>query len=116
MHQPTWDASCKFESSESSRQSRHEEARRNETIVFSASAVHSYDHQDLTTIEDVSKTLLDQVEAFFVSYNQQRGKKFNITGTGGPKKAIKFLKAGIVNFQQRNGQEEIQEVKERGME
>src|SRR6266576_1343944 len=44
---------------------------------------------------DVSLTLLSQVEAFFVSYNKQRGKKFKITGTGGPKKAITFLKAGI---------------------
>jgi inorganic pyrophosphatase len=58
-------------------------------------AVHSYDHEDLKTIHDVSKTLLDQVEEFFVSYNKQRGKKFKITGTGGPKKALKFLKAGM---------------------
>jgi inorganic pyrophosphatase len=61
-------------------------------------AVHSYDHQDLVTIDDVSKTLLDQVEAFFVSYNQQRGKKFAITGTGGPKKALRFLKVGGRKF------------------
>ena len=58
-------------------------------------AVHSYDHENLETINDVSKTLLDQVEAFFVSYNKQRGKKFDITRTSGPRKAIKFLKAGI---------------------
>jgi inorganic pyrophosphatase len=58
-------------------------------------AVHSYDHQHLKSIGDVSRTLLDQVEEFFVSYNKQRGKKFRITGTGGPKKAIKFLKDGI---------------------
>ena len=35
------------------------------------------------------------MEEFFVSYNKQRGKKFKVTGTGGPKKAIKFLKSGI---------------------
>src|SRR5258708_27026074 len=58
-------------------------------------AVHSYDHEDLESIGDVSKTLLDQVEEFFVSYNKQRGKKFKITGTGGPSKAVKFLKSGI---------------------
>jgi inorganic pyrophosphatase len=58
-------------------------------------AVHSYDHEDLESISDVSKTLLDQVEEFFVSYNKQRGKKFRITETAGPKKAIKFLKDGI---------------------
>jgi inorganic pyrophosphatase len=58
-------------------------------------AVHSYEHEDLESIGEVSKTLLDQVEEFFVSYNKQRGKKFKITGTGGPKKALKFLKGGI---------------------
>ncbi len=58
-------------------------------------AVHSYDHEDLESIDDVSKTLLDQVEEFFVSYNKQRGKKFKVTGTGGPKKALEFLKTGI---------------------
>jgi len=58
-------------------------------------AVHSYDHEDLKSIADVSKTLLSQVEEFFVSYNKQRGKKFKVTGTDGPKKAIRFLKAGM---------------------
>jgi inorganic pyrophosphatase len=58
-------------------------------------AVHSYDHEDLHTINEVSKTLLDHVEEFFVSYNKQRGKKFTITGTGDPKQALKFLKRGI---------------------
>jgi len=63
-------------------------------------AVHSYDHEDLITIADVSETLLSQLEQFFVSYNKQRGKKFRITGAGGPKKAIKFLKAGIRNHKE----------------
>ena len=58
-------------------------------------AVHSYDHEDLDSLDDVSKTLLDQLEEFFISYNKQRGKKFKVTGTGGPKKALAFLKAGI---------------------
>ena len=58
-------------------------------------AVHSYDHEELESINDVNKTLLNQVEEFFVSYNKQRGKKFRVTGTGGPKKALRFLKAGI---------------------
>src|SRR5579864_132865 len=48
-------------------------------------AVHSYDHEDVRSIDDVSKTLLAQVEQFFVSYNKQRGKKFRVTGQGGPR-------------------------------
>jgi inorganic pyrophosphatase len=58
-------------------------------------AVHSYDHENLESMDDVSKTLLSQVEEFFVSYNKQRGKKFKVIGTGGPKKAMAFLKLGI---------------------
>jgi inorganic pyrophosphatase len=58
-------------------------------------AKHSYDHQDLRSIDDVSKTLLSQVEEFFVSYNRQRGKKFRVIGMGKPKKALKLLKDGI---------------------
>src|SRR5947207_11252565 len=58
-------------------------------------AVHSYDHEDLASINDVSTTLLDQLAEFFISYNKQRGKKFKVTGTGGPKKAIEFLKTAI---------------------
>jgi inorganic pyrophosphatase len=58
-------------------------------------AVHSYDHEGLESIGDVSKTYLSQVEAFFVSYNQQRGKEFKITGTSGPKTAIKLIKSGM---------------------
>jgi inorganic pyrophosphatase len=63
-------------------------------------AVHSYDHEDLESISDMSETLLKQVEEFFVSYNKQRGKKFTITGTGGPKKAMKFLKTGIQAYKE----------------
>jgi len=58
-------------------------------------AIHSYDRVDLESIKDVSKTLLEQLEEFFISYNKQRGKKFKVTGTGGPEKAMKFLKAGM---------------------
>jgi inorganic pyrophosphatase len=64
-------------------------------------AVHSYQHEDLYSIDDVSKTLLSQVEEFFVSYNKQRGKKFKIKGTGGPKKALTFLKKGIRDREKR---------------
>ena len=61
-------------------------------------AIHSYAHEDLTTIDDVSKTLLSQVEAFFISYNKQRGKEFRITGKGGPSKAVKLVKAGMKSY------------------
>ncbi len=64
-------------------------------------AVHSYDHEDVKSVDEVSKTLLDQVEQFFISYNKQRGKKFAVTGLAGPKKALKFLRAGSAAFKKK---------------
>jgi inorganic pyrophosphatase len=74
-------------------QTEHGKTVSNDRLL--CAAVHSYDHQDLESIGDVSKTLLDQLEEFFISYNKQRGKKFKVTGTGGPTKAVGFLKSGI---------------------
>jgi inorganic pyrophosphatase len=58
-------------------------------------AIHSYNHEGLTTIADMTPTIMSQVEEFFVSYNKQRGKKFKVMGTAGPGRAIKFLKEGM---------------------
>lgn len=60
-----------------------------------AVSIHSYNHQHVKSINDVSETLLAQFEEFFISYNKQRGKKFKVTGVGGPKKAMRSLKTGI---------------------
>jgi len=68
-----------------------------------AVAIHSYEHENLTTIDEISKTLLDQVEAFFVSYNDQRGKKFRVTRTARPGKAIKFLQLAMKAFEKEAG-------------
>jgi inorganic pyrophosphatase len=64
-------------------------------------AVHSYEHEHYRSINDVGRTILDQVEAFFISYNKQRGKKFKVTGTAGPKTAVRFLKDGIAAFEKK---------------
>jgi inorganic pyrophosphatase len=74
-------------------QSDGKKTKRNDRLL--GVAVHSYQHENMHSIDDVSKTLLSQVEEFFVSYNKQRGKKFKIKGTDGPKKALTFLKKGI---------------------
>src|ERR1700685_3490955 len=60
-----------------------------------AVAVHSYSHEDLQSIAGVNKSILDQVEEFFISYNKSRGKKFKVTGVHGPGKAVKRLQAAI---------------------
>ncbi len=83
------------------KQTEDGETKQNDRLL--GVAVHSYDHMGLDSIDDVRKTLLNQVEEFFVSYNKQRGKKFKITGRGGPKQAIKFLMAGSDAFKKKSG-------------
>jgi inorganic pyrophosphatase len=51
------------------RQSQDGETETNDRLL--GVAIHSYDHESLRTIGDVSETPLNQVEEFFVSYNKQ---------------------------------------------
>jgi len=66
-----------------------------------AVAIHSYNHEHIKSLEDVDKTLLDQVEEFFVSYNKSRGKKFKVKGRHGPKRAAQLIDAGIRKFKKK---------------
>jgi inorganic pyrophosphatase len=43
----------------------------------------------------VNKSLLDQIDEFFASYNKMRGKTFKIKKRAGPKQALAILKDGI---------------------
>jgi inorganic pyrophosphatase len=80
-----------------------QDGKKEENDRLLAAAIHSYQHENLETIEDVSQTLLAQVEAFFVSYNRQRGKQFKIAAMHGPRKALKLLKAGMRTYRKKKG-------------
>jgi inorganic pyrophosphatase len=58
---------------------------RNDRII--AVAAESHTHRDIKSLADLNDTLLDEIEHFFVSYNQERGKKFKSLGHRGPKRA-----------------------------
>ena len=58
-------------------------------------AIHSYSHEHIQSVGDVSKSILKQIEEFFVSYNKSRGKKFKVVGLSGPSKAVKRLQKAI---------------------
>jgi inorganic pyrophosphatase len=67
-----------------------------------AVAMHSYAHDHVTSIDDINQSILDQLEAFFVTYNKQRGKKFKVTKRGGPKRALAIIEAGIAALKKKN--------------
>ena len=66
-------------------------------------AVHSYTHEDFHNIGEVSKPILNQLEEFFVSYNKSRGKRFEVTGLHGPKRALELLALGVKKFEKETG-------------
>jgi inorganic pyrophosphatase len=74
-------------------QTKGKKLERNDRLL--GVAVHSYEHEGVDDVRSVSRTFLSQVEAFFISYNKQRGKDFKITGMAGPKAAMSLLKAGM---------------------
>jgi inorganic pyrophosphatase len=74
-------------------QTERGKTERNDRLI--GVSLHSFEHAGLSSIDKVSSALLSQVEEFFISYNKQRGKKFKVIGIGGPKQAVKYLKAGM---------------------
>jgi inorganic pyrophosphatase len=67
-----------------------------------AVAVDSCSHEEIKSIKQVNPSLLDQVEQFFVSCNKLRGKKFKLTGRGGPERALKLIREGTKAFSQKH--------------
>jgi len=68
-----------------------------------AVSVHSYSHEDVTSLKQLKLSMLDQIEQFFVSYNKLRGKKFRILNQSGPKRAMSVIERGIEAFKKEHG-------------
>jgi inorganic pyrophosphatase len=66
-----------------------------------AVAVHSYNHENIRSISEINKSIIDQVGEFFVTYNKSRGKRFKVIGTHGPSRAMKLVEEGIKNFKKK---------------
>jgi inorganic pyrophosphatase len=62
---------------------------RNDRLI--AVAEESHTHSAIKSLSDLDATLLDEIEHFFVSYNEIRGKKFTPIGRHGPKRARKLI-------------------------
>ena len=67
---------------------------RNDRLI--AVAANSHLHDGVRTLADLSDTLLDEIEHFFVSYNEARGKRFEPTGRKGPRAARRLVERGTV--------------------
>ncbi|MDQ3130880.1 MAG: inorganic diphosphatase [Acidobacteriota bacterium] len=58
---------------------------RNDRLIAVASGSHN--HSEIKSINDLNEKLIDEIEHFFVSYNEAKGKKFKSLGRFGARKA-----------------------------
>jgi inorganic pyrophosphatase len=66
---------------------------RNDRLL--AAAANSITHRSIRSLNDVSDDLLGQIEHFFISYNEVKGKKFVPIGRVGPAAAKQLVAAGM---------------------
>ena len=57
-------------------------------------ALVSRTHENVLAPRDLAPHVIEEVEKFFVSYNEQAGKTFRALGTGGPEVALELLRQG----------------------
>ncbi len=65
------------------------ETLRNDRII--AVACDAHDYGALKTLKDVNPNLLKELEHFFISYNETRGKRFKLLAARGPKTALRRI-------------------------
>jgi inorganic pyrophosphatase len=66
---------------------------RNDRLI--AIAADARNHADITSIHQLSRSLLYEIEHFFISYNTAKGKVFKPLGRFAADRARKLIKKGI---------------------
>jgi inorganic pyrophosphatase len=74
-------------------QTEEGETERNDRLL--AVAADSAAHRSVQQLSDLSEDLVAQIEHFFVSYNQARGKRFTVKGRAGSRRALSLVKAAM---------------------
>jgi inorganic pyrophosphatase len=69
---------------------RNQKIEENDRLI--AVSVVSTNYSDVTELKDVNKNMLDEIEHFFVSYNEQAGKKFESMGWADAGEAMQLVK------------------------
>jgi inorganic pyrophosphatase len=58
-------------------------------------------YENIAVISDIGDSMMNEIEHFFASYNQVRGRVFNPLGRLGPDDAVKLIKAGERKYRKR---------------
>jgi len=78
---------------EANQTERDGKTERNDRLLAVAS--NSRVHEDVKSINDLNANLIDEIEHFFISYNEAKGKKFAPIGRFGAIKAKKIVEEGL---------------------
>ena len=70
-------------------QTKDGKKERNDRLI--AVAERSATHGKIESLRDLDRTLVKEIEHFFVFYNRERGKKFKPLGRFGPKRATRLI-------------------------
>ena len=71
---------------------RDGECVRNDRLI--AVAENSRNHQDVHSLDDLSQNLISEIEHFFTSYNEVKGKKFVVIGRADAAQARQLVESG----------------------
>jgi inorganic pyrophosphatase len=75
------------------KQTENGKTERNDRLI--AVAANSRTHKDIKSINDLNEALVDEIEHFFVSYNEAKGKRFEPLGRFAATKAKQLVEEGI---------------------
>lgn len=67
---------------------------RNDRLI--AVAAHSQIHSEVKSINDLNERLVDEIEHFFIAYNEIKGKKFQPLERSGAIKARRIVEKGLI--------------------
>jgi inorganic pyrophosphatase len=78
------------------KQTEDQETTRNDRLI--AVAADSRNHSHVRFLGDLNNNLVHEIERFFISYNETKGKKFEILGRFGPDRALTLIDSAAKKF------------------
>ena len=79
-------------------QTEAQEITRNDRLI--AVSADSRNHSHIRFLGDLNNNLIHEIERFFISYNETKGKNFEILGRFGPDRALALIEIAARRFKQ----------------
>lgn len=75
--------------------------KRRRTIAFSRSRFTRTTNQQVEDLRELDKSILKQIESFFLAYTELQGKNVKINGCSGRREAVKLVADAMQAFEER---------------